>query len=51
MLFIDTPEFMRQPSAHLHDESYAGLQAFLSAHPTVGRHSRHWRYQEDSMGT
>ena len=36
MLFIETPEFTRQLSAHLDDESYASLQTFLSAYPTVG---------------
>ena len=37
MLFIETPEFSRHLPAHLDDESYAALQAFLSGYPTAGQ--------------
>ena len=36
MLFIETSEFTRRVSFHLDDDSYAGLQAFLSVHPDAG---------------
>lgn len=36
MLFIETLEFTKHLPTHLDDDSYAALQAFLSAHPDAG---------------
>lgn len=36
MLFVETSEFTKHLGSHMDDESYADLQAFLSAHPSAG---------------
>ena len=36
MLFVETSEFTGRLRSHLDDDSYAALQAFLSAHPSAG---------------
>lgn len=37
MLFVETSAFTRHLPAHLGDDGYAALQAFLGAHPDAGR--------------
>ena len=36
MLFVETSAFTKHLSAHLSDDSYAALQAFLAARPSAG---------------
>ena len=36
MIFVETPTFTKRVLALLDDESYAGLQAWLSKHPDAG---------------
>ena len=36
MLFVETSEFTKHLPAHLDDDSYAALQAFLSKDPSAG---------------